>query len=104
MVGGSDVWGFNKTHEEGGVVSLAISADTNGSSQVSSTIGFKSTWEKEDLENKGTKRSLENCERDIDDVIQVTILTGQVGFPVSSSKSLSISWISILHSDSESTC
>ena len=53
VVGGSDVWGVNKTHEEGGAVSLANYADTNGSSQVSSTIGFKSTWEKEDLENKG---------------------------------------------------
>ena len=53
VVGGSDVWRVNKTHGEGGVVSLANSVDTNGSSQVSSTIGFKSTWEKEDLENKG---------------------------------------------------
>ena len=49
MVGGSDVWGVNKTHEEGGEISLANYANTNGSSQVSSTIGFKSTWEKEDL-------------------------------------------------------
>ena len=52
VVGGSNVWGVNKTHGEGGAVSLANSADTNGSSQVSSTMGFKSTWEKEDLENK----------------------------------------------------
>ena len=53
VVGGSDVWRVNKTHGEGGAVSLTNSVDTNGSSQVSSTIGFKYIWEKEDLKNKG---------------------------------------------------
>ena len=49
MEGGSDVWGVNETDAEGGAVSLANFADTNGFSQLSSTIGFKYTWEKEDL-------------------------------------------------------
>ena len=52
MVGGSDVWGFDETCGDGGGVSLGNSIDTNGSLQISSTIGFKSTWEKEDGENK----------------------------------------------------
>ena len=52
MVGGSDVWGIDETRREGGGVSLGNSADTNGSLQVSSTIGFKSTRKKEDEENK----------------------------------------------------
>ena len=33
---------------EGGRVSLGNSVDTNGSLEVSSRLGFKSTWEKED--------------------------------------------------------
>ena len=49
MERGSNVRGVNKTHGEGGAISLANSVDANGSSQLSSTIGFKYTWEKEDL-------------------------------------------------------
>ena len=52
VVGGLDVWGIDETRGEGGGVSLGNSVDTNGSLQISSTIGFKSTWEKEDEENK----------------------------------------------------
>ena len=43
-----DVWGIDETHGEGGGVSLANSADTDGSLEVSSRIGIKIAWEKED--------------------------------------------------------
>ena len=52
VVGGSYVWGIDETCGEGGGVSLGNSVDANGSLQVSSTIGFKSTRKKEDEENK----------------------------------------------------
>ena len=40
--------GIDKTHGETRGVSLGNSGDTNGSLEVSSRIGFKYTWEKED--------------------------------------------------------
>ena len=43
-----DVWGIDEICGEEGVVGQGNYVDTNGSLEVSSRIGFKFTWEKED--------------------------------------------------------
>ena len=87
----------------GGGVSLVNSTDTNASLEVSSRIGFKSTWEKQGWGTKAWNKSPENCESGREYVLEEYIFTGKVGFPVSSSRSLSIWWISISCSDWGST-
>ena len=70
------------------MVVLSNYADTNGYLEVSSRIGFKFTWEKEDIGNKASKIFAENCASETKDVMEVRILTRHMGFPASSSRSL----------------
>ena len=48
------VWGTDETGGEEGMVGLKNYANTNGSLEVSSIIGFKFKWEKEDWGNKAS--------------------------------------------------